>query len=326
MNHNAVIFDREQRYAEKLTDFLNLSDKFPFEARAFSDKNELEKYCIGNMPEILILDEQSQEIMEKLAYKELIILSKKSTRLEDGTYYIYKYQNVEKMIREIVGYLSESENVSAILKRKHKMRVICFYSPVKRAMATTAAILLGSMLNKTRKTLYINLESCSGLEKKYGKTFKKDISDFLYHMESKNGNLGMLLSGIVDNVEGVDILPPFRNQTDLIALPEEKWIDMLKKIEEDTDYDYVICDLSEAVQGMYNLMELSDYVITCTTDEESSCNKLSQYKEVLEESGYETVLEKTKFVNLMNMSGKKYINSELEEIFNRIIQEVKDET
>lgn len=327
MNHFAVIYDKEQRYAEKLTDFLNLSDRFPFEARTFSSISDLEQYCKVNYPEILIVDENDRNLINNLEYKEKIILTKKSTRMEDGTYYIYKYQSVEIIIREIVGFLSESEGVSAILKRKHKMKVVCFYSPIKRVLASTTAIELGRQLSKSRKTLYINLESYSGLEKKYRKTFKKDIADFLYYIEGKVGNIGMLLSGIVENIDGVDILPPFRSQADLIVIPAEKWISMLEKIEENTDYDYLIIDLSEEVQGMFELMKLSDCIITCVDDEDSAINKLEQYKEGLSESGYEEILEKTEYVNILNMSSDKSgHSSERDHFFKKVMQRIADET
>lgn len=324
MNHNAVIFDYENRYIEKITDFLNLSDKFPFETRAFSIKEELEEYFKNNTVDIFIVDESLIAMADEFVYKELVILSKKSTGVNNGTYYIYKYQNVENIIREIVGFLSGSENISAIMKRKRKMSIISMYSPVKRSMATALALEVGREISKNRKVLYINLESYSGLEKRLGKIFNKDITDFLYYIESKNGNIGMLLSGIVEGYEGIDILPPARNQSDLIELPSEKWIFMLKKIEEDTDYDYVILDLSEAIQGIYGLLDLSDLVISCTDENRLSEYKISQYKDELEKTGYESILEKTKFM-VIKRSFEEESCIQLENHVQTILQDLVDE-
>ena len=293
MNHTAVVYDETQVYGEKLAQYLNAKDNFPFEVRAFYSEDELALFCHNCEAEILIVDEKYVNKTKELSFIERFVLSGEKTSAKDDYYSVYKYQEVDKIIREIMNYLSDSVDMGPILKRKKTMKIISFYSPVKRTMSTTMAIGMGQVLSKNHKTLYINLECYSGLGKLLDREFEKDLTDLIYYLESNGKNIALILSGIVETFEGVDILPPVNNQSDLIAMEKDKWLELIRHIEYDTDYEYVIIDFGDAIQGLYDLLSYSEYVVTCTDDDEFCANKLKQYEESLCVSGYNNILEKT---------------------------------
>ena len=258
MKHIAIIYDKEKYYAEKLSEYFNASDIFPFETRALFDKQQVIDFCNENEVEVVIMDECVYGSNTPKYSKNEIVLTTNHLITSPDIYQIYKYQEAEIIIKQVIMYLSESSEIGFLLTRKKEMKIISFYSPVKRSLSTTMSIGMGQILGKRHKTLYVNLESFSGLSKLIGREFYKDINDLLYYMESKSGNIGMVLTGIVEQLEGVDILPPAKSQNDIIAVNFDQWKEMLKRIEQDTDYEYVILDLSEAVQGLLDLMEMSD--------------------------------------------------------------------
>ncbi len=297
MKHIAVIYDKDGVYAEKLAEYFNASDMFPFETRAFGDIKEMKVFCANNDVEILLIEEESKDKICVSGYKEVICLSTHSQK-EDEYYCIYKYQEAEKIIRLVMMYLSKSENLGAVITRKTTMKIISFYSPVKRTLSTTMSLGMGQILGKDHRTLYINLESYSGLSKLIGRDFSKDITDLMYYLESRGGNIGTLISGIVEHVEGLDILPPVHNQQDLISVSIEKWKELIDRIEQDTDYEYVIIDLSEAIQGLYEILDISNCVVSCVENDEVAISKIVQYEESLKDMGYEKILEKTQKCNV----------------------------
>ena len=303
MKHIAVIYDREKKYAEKLAGYFNVSDIFPFETRAFYEIEEATIFCIENEVEVLIIDEDSKDLIDLGLCKEIFILSAQTNRNGDEIF-IYKYQEAEKIIRQVMTFLSQSEKLGAVIARKKTMKLISFYSPVKRALSTTMAIGMGQLLGRNHRTLYVNLESYSGLTKLLNREFNKDVTDLIYFFESRSGNVGTYISGIVEQVEGVDILPPVHNQKDLIYISEERWKELLIKIEQDTDYEYVILDLSEAVQGLFDILSVSDHVVSCVDNDEVAISKIVQYEKSLIDLGYDGVLQKTRKCNVPHQHRK----------------------
>lgn len=294
LNHIAVIYDKEPYFAERLANYLNAAETFPFQVCAFTEEDELERYCMENEIEVLVVDERCCEIINRLIFKELIILSASGTKSDNNENQIYKYQGVETIIHEIMAYLSGSSHLSSVISRKKAMKIIAFYSPVKRALSTTMAIAMGQILAKNYKTLYISLESYSGLEKLLERNFNKDITDIMYYIQSGGGNIGMHISGIVEKTEGLDILPPAKNQNDLVNVSFDEWKRMLHQIESETDYEYVLLDLSDAIQGLFDVLLLSNRVVTCVDNDDVAISKIIQYENSLKESDYKEILVKTK--------------------------------
>jgi len=327
LDHITVIYDKELYYAEKLANYLNTAETFPFRVCAFTNLPELESYCKENEVEILIADESISEECDSKYYKEKIILSKNSTSSNDGISYIYKYQSIETIIHEIMTYLSESEQLSSIIKRKKRMKVISYYSPVKRSMSTTMALTMGLQLGKKYRCLYVNLEGYSSLEKQLDKPLLKDITDMLYYIESNGTNIGMQISGIVEKIESLDIIPPAKNQNELVSISFSEWKRMIQILEKETDYEYVILDLSDAIQGLYNLLLMSDYIVTCTEEDEIANYKRNQYEESLIGTDYAEILKKTRKCNVPKQNRRNgelrfLVTGELGEYVNKILQDM----
>lgn len=330
MKHIAIIYDKEQLYAEKLSGYFNASDLFPFETRVLSTTEQLNKLCDKEPVDVLIVDEKVYEEDIVSNGRKIIVLTSNNLINDNKIHTIYKYQEAEQIIKQIVVYLSETNEIGLLVTRKKQMKLISFYSPVKRTFSTTMAIGMGQVLGKHHKTLYINLESFSGLEKLAGLNFSKDIMDLLYHIESKSGNIGMVLSGIIEQIDCVDIIPPVKSQSDIIVVELNQWKELINKIEQDTDYEYIILDLSEAVQGLIDILDISDYVVTCVDNDELAISKIVQYENSLKELGYESILKKTKKCNVPNQHRKNgeihYLpTGELGEYISNVLQGMLNE-
>lgn len=67
----------------------------------------------------------------------------------------------------------------------------------------------------------------------------------------------------------------------------------MHKITELGDYEYVILDLSESMQGLFEILRSCKKVITLTRDDHIAQSKIMQYEEMLSMYEYEDVLDKT---------------------------------
>lgn len=331
MIHYAYLYDSETPYITKLGGYLSINSSFPFIVKVCVTIQELQERLKTEKPKLLLISECDKDVLEECKCEETIFLSANKSGNHNGNRYINKYQSGEKIVKDILGFVAESDSMSSIITRKCSMKILSFYTPIKRSLSTTMCIAMGQLLSKKAKTLYINFECFSGLNKLLNCEFQKNIGDLLFYLNNQNQNPGLVLSGIVENRDGLDILPPFNNQMDLINIRDEIWIRLFEIIERETDYEYLLLDLSDSVQGLFDILKLSDKVITSVDNDEVAIFKLTQYEECLRYTGYEEVLEKTKKCNVPHQHRRNgEINflgfGELGDYVRTILQGVIDET
>ena len=331
MTHYAYLYDLEIPYITKLGGYLSMNSSFPFVVKVCVTKQELLERMKTDEPRLLLVTEHEEDVLDEYECREIIFLSEKKSGNYEGRRYINKYQSGEKIIKDILGFVAESDSMSSIITRKCSMKILSFYTPIKRSLSTTMCIAMGQLLSKRAKTLYINFECFSGLNKLLNCEFQKNIGDLLFYLNNQNQNFGFVLSGLVENREGLDILPPFNNQMDLINIKDETWINLIEIIERETDYEYLLLDLSDSVQGLFDILKMSDKVITSVDNDEVAIFKLMQYEECLRYTGYENVLEKTKKCNVPHQHRRNgeinYLGfGELGDYVRTVLQGVIDET
>lgn len=327
MNHIMAICDMEEQYAAKLADYLNMKEGFPFEVRYFTSAKKLLHFSERQRVEIaLVSEELSEELGKSETIEHMIFLHETVEFIHNDVRGVYKYQSCENLIQQVLGYLEELSCGGSILRRKTTMKLIGLYSPVRRNLQTTFAFTLGQILARKSRVLYINLESFSGLGRMLEKNFSKDLSDILYYMKNGKTGLPCLLGSVVESINGLDILPPMLCQMDLINITSEEWLFFLSELEKNTEYEYMILDLSDSVQGLFEILRQCSHIYTLTGDDAFALAKARQYEEMLQQCKYEDVIRKTRqcqFPRFSYLPPKlDYMGmSELAKIIRRYIQE-----
>lgn len=324
MNHIMAVCDEEEYYAAKLADYLNLKEHFPFEVIHFTDIGRMKAFMEKNRPDIILVNEESAESVLKFSAKEQIIfLSKTGISNENNYKCVYKYQSCEKIIQQILTMMAERNVSSTYVSRKNGLKIIGFYTPVKRSYQTTAALIAGELLSKLDKVLYMNLEAFSGLPESLGLNFEKELSDLLYYIQNKKKGIQYLLGGISIERNGLSILPPMSCQMDLISILTEEWIQLLKELERYSDYEYLILDLSDSIQGLFEILRQCFRIYTIIQNDEIAVAKIKQYEEELKKCSYEDVISKSRYCQLnekANQNGS-ISNQEISSFFKKYIQE-----
>lgn len=298
MNHYMVIFDEDKKYAEKLASYLNMSEGFSFIAGVCSSKEELKRFCEINSPILALVAEKYYEKLLTILNCEVMILSSVKSGVSKNGINIYKYQSADRIKKSILKGIAMSGTVEYIAGRANDMKIIAFFSPVKRNLCTSLSLSMGQYLGKKHRTLYLNMEAFSGFKGLYDKDFDRNLGDLIYFLESEKSGFALTLAGMVERMDNVDIIAPFENPADMISVKGERWINLLEAIEKETDYEYLLLDLSEAVQGLFEILKLADRVITPVDNEEIEICKLMQYEDCLMVSGCDDVIKKTKKCNI----------------------------
>jgi len=302
MNHILAVCDAEEEYASKLADYLNLKEGFPFQVRHFSTVCKLMQFAKQQSVEaVLICEEYERELMDLQMNLQVVILSENTIERETRKA-VCKYQNCEILIKEVLRILAWEGGKGSHILRNVPLKIIGLYSPVKRTMQTTFGLTMGQLLAKKGKVLYINMEGFSGINSMLRRSFQRDLSDLLYYLQNGRQGLAYILGSMVENVNGMDILPPMLCQMDLISIEAKEWLQLFYEIESQSDYEYLILDLSDSIQGLFEILRQCFVIYTMTEKDGFAMAKIDQYEQMIKKCQYEDILDKTNKCELPRFS------------------------
>ncbi len=293
-----AVCDPNERYAVRLSDALAEKTGEGFEVSSFTDINALLGFSKNNrVCQLVISSAMYSEELLKEGIEDVLILGEETAEELQGCKSIYRYQSCDSLIREITEHMSERSEFS--LKDtdgvRKRIKVIGVYSPVKRCLQTTFAIALGEQLARDSKVLYMNFEGFSGFSGLMHADTESayNITDLLYYFDCAREKLPMKLSGMVRTVNGMDFLPPASSYFDTYERTGEMWIELFRTIEKCAVYDYLILDLSEAVQGLMQILSYCGRIFTIIKKDRVASAKICEYEKWIRQNAESGVAEKT---------------------------------
>ena len=295
MNHILAVCDSETEYAYQLVDYLSHKKGFPFRVQLFTSEKTLKEYSQSHPISIALIAEKdfSQNIKE-YPMEHILILGEETQNEYEGIKVLYKYQSSHRLIKELLDWALREGILGRSGINSKELKLIGIYSPVGKCLKTSFAFVLGQLLSKKHKVLYLNMESYSGLGNLLQKEFKTDMSELIYYLQNSKEKFMYRMGSMTEHAGELDILPPFDSFLDFISVSGEEWIQLFQEIEKGSDYEYLILDLSDAVQGLFDILRLCDVVYTLSREDGFSMAKITQYEEVLKKSNYEDIWKKTK--------------------------------
>jgi len=312
MNHIMAVCDAEETYASKLTDYLNLKEGFPFQVRYFTTVGKLTEFAKHQAIEaVLVCEKFKKELAAKQTGASIITLSEKNRIDKDNQRAVWKYQSCEVIMKEVLRILAKECGEGSHILRSVPLKIIGLYSPVKRTMQTTFGLTMGQLLAKKGKVLYINMEGFSGLNSMLKRNFQRDLSDLLYYLQNGKQGLAYIMGSMVECVNGMDLLPPMLCQMDLISIRAKEWLQLFSEIESHTGYEYLILDLSDSIQGLFEILRECSVIYTMTENDGFAMAKIDQYEQMIKQCRYEDILAKTNKCELPKFS---YLPAQLDRL------------
>lgn len=289
-----AICDPEQEYAYRLTDALSRKADFPFETLTFTSVDRLQE-SLNVRPVQLLLVSQSvfDAEMKNWPVSRIILLWESERPPEGALPGISKYSSVARIMKKITETAVEAGNLSPPVITDHPVSIYGIYTPVSRCLQTTFTFAMGQVLARNHRVLYVNFESYSGLERMLSRTFETDFSELLYYMQEAEEEVHKRLYRMVENVNGMDLIPPARSGIDVFQMGSAEWIRFIE-ILQSSRYEYILFDLADGVQGLFEILRRCSRVFTIVREDAFAAAKLSQYEENLQRADYSDVLEKTK--------------------------------
>lgn len=323
-----ALCDSEKDYLESMTDYLKGRDGFPYELHTYSRPEKLVEFGKKEKIEMLLVSESDFTYeVEALDTGNTLLLNESGTVCGEKVHNINKYQEAEAVWKEILKYYADSlSGEGKQMKSKERAQIIGLYSPVRRCLQTSFALTLGQALSEKKKVLYISFEHYAGWNQLLDRNVRGDLAALLYFAKESEEKFVCRLRTMTLKIGRLCYIPPVYAGQNLIYIKAGEWQELIGRIAELGDYDYLILDLSESIQGTFELLRMCDRIYTIVREDEQARSKLAQYEELLQNYEYGDVLEKTRKQILPRFSRlperiEQYTGGELAEYIRRLIKE-----
>lgn len=294
-----ALYDTEVEYAQLLTEFMKRHKDLPWKVHTYTSIDELLKAEKAPF-ELLVVSESAYcEALQTLEPLRIVVLNESGVVRWENIPCVDKYQQAEEVLRCLLGvYMETADTRLPRLKRNCSTTFIGNYSPVHRSMQTSFALTMGQILAREHSTLYLNFEHYVGVAELLPDMQTLDMADLLYFLNAEKEKFRLRLQTMLKHVGNLDYVPPMKSGQNLLTVTAAEWMGLLQKIEELGEYEYVILDLSESMQGLFEILRMCKKVFTMTKEERIARSKLLQYEQLLSLYEYGDVLEKTQRVSL----------------------------
>ena len=313
-----LICDSENLYGERLLEYLQQNLLFPCDVELYTSAARLQQLGKPELASLVIMSERefSDEILKagwirrqagtvcdhrckESAGTELLVLNETGDYLGTDVRNISKYQSMDTICTVVSQMaLGDEGAVPGMIRHGTGMQLIGFYSPISRCLQTTTALTFGQFLARKHKVLYLNYETYSGLEELLHQSFGGSVADLLYYNECAREKLPTQLGLLTRRLNGLDYIPPMKSFIELHAIKAEQWLSLFQTLEQMTEYEYVLLDLTEMVEGLFTILRKCSQILTIVREDVFSLSKINAYEEILQEMGYADIAAKTDKWNL----------------------------
>lgn len=326
-----VLCDTEEEYARLMTDFLKIHKDLPWEIHTYTT------------PETLLWEERKTEIaillVAESAYTEelktlqperMVILNESGVMKWDKLQYINKYQQADNVLKSLLEiYMEIADSQLPRLTVGCHTKFIGMYSPVHRCLQTTFALTMSQMLAEEKHTLYLNFEHYAGIPGLLPDRQSRDMADLLYFLNAEQDKFRLRMQSMIQHEGKLDYIPPMKSGQNLLTVTVGEWMQLLQKITELGEYEYVILDLSESMQGLFDILRICTKVFTLTQTDRIAQSKVMQYEQILALYEYEDVLGKTckcspPKIRKLPQELEQYTKGDLAEYVRKQLKEIRE--
>ena len=288
-----ALCDGEEEYTTLMNEYMQKQKNLPWQVHTYTAVGELMEQ--EHEVDLLVVAESVwQEELKSLAPKKMIVLNESGIIRDQTLRYVNKYQQADRVVREILAtYLEICTEVLPKLGVSGNTKLIGFFSPVRRCMQTPFALTMAQLLAKSRQVLYLNFEYFAGNQDLLADSDTKDLADLLYFLNAERDKFALRLQSMVGKIGTLDYVPPMKSGQNLLGITVKEWLTFLQKLKDLGEYEFVIMDLSECMQGLFDILRSCHRVYTITVEDRAASGKLTQYEKLLEQYSYDDVLQKT---------------------------------
>lgn len=296
MKENTVlVYAPDRDIAVRLTEGVKKRMRMSCIFRTFTDRAALEKHLSADKDCYLLIGDGSEGLPKGADPERTVIMGEDGMVRDDSISVISRYGGCTNAAKALLSVMADRVNGDTVCSGGKKLHILGAYSPVKRSLQTTFCVALGEYLARGARVLYMNFEGFSGFSGILETVAKEgpDVTDLLYYCDTAPEKLPYKLPGLVKTVGKLDMLMPPLSYLDTYDRSGEKWVEMFRGISYCGVYDYLILDLSEAVQGLIQILSACERIFTITGNDRIAAAKLFEYEKWMKLHEHAGIMDKT---------------------------------
>ncbi len=260
-----AILEPEKEYANLFLSFLEEKQELPYKIRVFTKEQTLKEFLEEATVDVLLAAEQSNyRTLEGLISRIIILVENKKKAEDCDERHIYKFQSAEHILQEVfkICIQNKEEHVCDYLSRKERgARQYGVFSPAGGIGKTTVTLVLGHLLGRGKKVLIVNLEAFSKRYHWLPSNSESGMSQLLYYVLQGYSELDIKLASMVVSVGNASYLCGVAHYLDLQAIEMEQMDKVLTALEQYSDYDVIIYDMSFVSEGMWSVFKRCEVIV-----------------------------------------------------------------
>lgn len=292
-----AVCDSEETHAFRLSEYMMEKITIPHVFHIFTKTEELVAFLGEESIDVLVVAENcytSSADLLKEKVSNLFVLQETEQLSDTDVNCIDKYQSPENIVRAVIDGLDSISGFTTMLRKSvSNVKLIGLYSPIRRCLQTSFALTLGQILAQKKKVLYVNFEYYSGLDIQFGREFTRDMMDAVYYYICAKDKFALQIPMIVQNLNGLDYLPPMKNYVGMKELSGQQWLDFLRLVGDIGKYDYIILDLEDSINDIFEVLMQCNKIYTIVKEDPIAKAKLLQYEQILHMYAVDEIADRT---------------------------------
>jgi len=310
MEKRLAIVSGDVVYSKSLEYFFNESKLIGYKVDVFFDWASYLEFRDYEDVRVLVIDENLLREAPELDEKVIVLSEERVSR--QG--YVFKYQALDVIVKEVNFLLHESENLAE--GGLNKIRTFSVGGNRGGSGASTFALCLSEILGRKENTLFLCLDPFLDLPKDMEKS-GAGLSELIYSLKV-HGNLWMkLCDKFVTHGRDFDYIAGCLSFSDLSDFDENAMRAFFAGLSVDGRYKNVVVDLGKFPKGALVAVEKSEGVFITGTAESSIVKKqlVGSYGENLEGKCIELMIPPDEKMATGHMDSHDFENSETVTIF-----------
>ncbi len=289
-NRNLIVCDLDRDYAIALSDYIRRGE-WGYEVVMYTDPGLFAGDIKDKDISLLLIQEgfinqvsayfDNEDWIEAPGIKRYFILSEDRALQDPSMNIIYKYQSARNIISIIGDDIESRHKICEETRYLQEVKLIGVYSPVNHTLKTTFAMTLGQILSEESEILYINLEGYSGLYEMLNIKTQISLLDLIYEYSLNREELFNILHKYTIRMGELNVLIPARSPFELQEVEPSLWMSFISDLTSSGRYGTIILDISDAVRGALDLMNVCSSVYTPLRKDSFSVAKLKDFTDML---------------------------------------------
>lgn len=252
---NICICDQNELYLQSVQKYLLKRKLLHVKVMVF---NSLEKVLTYSQKEpfdlILVNEYLMSEKVKKIQTQKIWVLQEtKEKQFEHPS--ISKFQSMEKLLDQVLEALPQLDDEQ---NKQSNAKLLLFFETQKTRENTKGFTVSSVLSEQGNRVLYLNLSPFTSFDF-LQETQGADVTDLIYYLLKDAQGLSRKIDLLKKEKNKVHLFLPSYDFQDLLEISAEQWRLILQRLQEVTDYDFIVLETNGVNRG---LLEIYDACVT----------------------------------------------------------------